>query len=108
MLSTVTNLISSRLNKNQTVSISSPLLTLNITKYTSDSLNSENGKGYAQIYLPSFCDLTSSKPIIKNTSNPTYKPPADLWACNSREIFTVVSKIFSIKKLLYQKIFEEN
>ena len=83
--------VNSRLNLDESVVIETPFLSLNLTKQKSSSLNGLKTQGSSMIELPSFCDLTNSKPILINISNPTYTPLLNPTDCNSRQITIVVS-----------------
>lgn len=86
-------MINSRLNLGDSSLIQTPIISVNITKQMSSALGPDLKQGSSKINLPSFCDLTNSKPVIINATNPTYTPASDPDACNSKEISTVVSAI---------------
>lgn len=83
--------VNSRLNLDESVVIETPFLSLNVTKKKASSLNGIQTQGSSMIELPSFCELTNSKPILINISNPTYTPLLNPNDCNSRQLTIVVS-----------------
>ncbi len=105
MINQVSDLINSRLNNGESSVVSTPLLTLNIGKSISNNMSSVS-QGMGQVSLPSFCDLVNSQPLIINASNPTYTPPADPTACNSRPLTTVVSRVLFFEFLINKNIYK--
>jgi hypothetical protein len=95
-------MINSRLNLGDSSLIQTPILSLSITKLMSSSLGPDLKQGASSIVLPSFCDLTNSKPVIVNATNPTYTPASDPNACNSKEISTVVSQNFIYLEMYFR------
>lgn len=88
MIELTSKILSNRLNKDQSVDINTPTVSMKIEKLSAQDMSSLIYQGFSKINLPNFCDLVAQNAVNNSNSNrnPFFTPPIDPNSCDTKTV----------------------